>query len=249
MADHEATRPNSTAARFARLVRLARSHGKMRAVCRLMRRVADHRWCRRWLGLNVVECFSVAVSDLVCDRPIPRGYVVRRATEDDLPAVGPFFGNSERARRRLGRGDVCVVTLAKEKVCAGVWLAVGPGVFEENLDALSCVVRFPEGVCLSFDGKGTRLGAWGSLMARLPQHLGELGVSEVFTMIDYDNRESLDGHLSLKYRRVGLIGCLRVFGLWLRIYKTPGRRWRRMPGRIGEVRFGGQDVAPSGVCV
>jgi hypothetical protein len=236
------------AARLARLVRLARLHGKSRAACRLIRRAADHRCCRRWLGVTATECFRVAVSDLARDRPIPRGYVVRRASEDDLAALGPFFGDPQRVRRRLDRGDVCVVTLVKGKVCAGVWLAVGPGIFEEHWSVLLSVAQFPNGVCWSFDGKGTRLGAWGSLMARLPRHLEELGVSEVYTLIDYDNRESLDAHRSLGYRRVGLIGCLRFFGLWLRIYKTPGARWRRLPGRIGEVRFGGRDVAPCGVC-
>ena len=134
-------------------------------------------------------------------------------------------------------GDVCVVTRSGGKLGAGVWLRPGPNDYDENRDELGCTIRFPAGVAWSYDGKGTRWGAWGALMARLPEFLDELNLREVYTLIDFDNQESLAGHRSLGYHRAGLVGCVALFGLSLSVCLPGDRRWHFAPGRVGKLQF------------
>ncbi len=224
--------------RLTRLVRFWRSHGRARALYRAVRWLAERRWLRRWCRFCAVDVFTVATGELKRPRRIPRAFVVRPAEEKDLSALESFFSDPQRVRDRVQRGDVCVIALAKDEICAAVWLALGPKDYREDWDDLRCTFDFPAGVCFTYDGRGTRMGAWGSLMAHLPGYLDDSGVAEVFTVIECDNQNSLDSHKSLRYRGVGLVFCFGVFGLSLCVYRALGRKWRRLPGRIGGLGLG-----------
>jgi len=230
--------------RLARLARLARSQGKRHVLYSLVRAVLRWRCFRPWLKFCVVEVFSVPVSELRRSRRIPRAFEVRTASAEDLPALQAFFSDGTRVRDRFQRGDICTVTLAKDEICAAVWFALGPQDYREDWDDLGCIFRVPSGVAWSFDGKGTKLGAWGSLMGKFPQYLEQFGASEVMTIIDYDNRESLDAHRSLGYRSLGAICYFNVLGFGLRLYRSHGERWRSMPGRIGRLGLSSKNNAP-----
>jgi hypothetical protein len=133
------------------------------------------------------------------------------------------------------------MTLLGGEIGAAVWLAAGPARYCEDWNELRCVFAVPDGVVWSFDGKGDKLGAWGCLMARLPEFLDELHAAEVFTLIDYRNQRSLDGHKSLGYRSVGLIFCLRMFGFALHLLRLRRGQWRRLPARIGALQVSKND--------
>ena len=75
------------------------------------------------------------------------------------------------------------------------------------------------------------------MMMQAPRHLDRAGVDDVYTLIDYDNEESIDGHLSLGYRRVGLLLNVRLFGMGLTACKTESRRWQFLPGQIGHIEL------------
>ncbi len=209
--------------------------------------MAESRPFRAWCRFSAVEVFSASVSDLKSQKRIPRSFVVRRAVEEDVPELESFFGGSRRIDERMRRSDICVVTVSKDRIGAAVWLSPGPSDYREDWDDLRCIVRYPAGVCWSYDGVGTKFGAWGSLMMRLPDLLEEDGVEEVFTHIECDNQMSLDSHKSLGYRSIGFVWSFGVFGLVLKIYKTEGNPWRRLPGRIGRLEFCGVLTAPSGL--
>ena len=199
--------------------------------------MVESRPLKTWCRFSVVEIFTASVAELRSGKRVPRSFVVREAVEEDAPALEAFFGDSRPIRERMRRGDVCVVTLSKDQIGAAVWLSLGPKDYREDWDDLRCILRFPQGVCFTYDGVGTRFGAWGSLMARLPELIEDHGVVDVFTQIECDNQLSLDSHKSLGYRSVGFVWCLGVFGLFLRIHKTGGRRWRRLPGHVGKLEF------------
>ena len=227
-----------TKQRLARLVRLARSHGISRAVFRLVLRLSEVRLWKRWCSLSVVEVYHVPVAELKRSGRVPRVFTIRKAQREDLPALEEYFEHSP-VGERYSRGDICLAAFAKDQIGAGVWFAVGPKGYSEDWQALRCVVRFPQGVAWTFDGKGTKLGAWGAMMMRLPELLEELAAEEVYTLIDYDNQESIDAHLSLGYRRVGVLTHFSLFALKLSILKEDGHGWQRLPGRIGKIEFHG----------
>ncbi len=237
MPDNRGVSSRKDDGRLRRLLRFARSHGKLRALYRVLGRLTRGRWTGRCFQLCVVEVFAVGTAELEANRRPPRAYVVRRAEEADLPALESYFDDAERVRKRFRRGNVCFVALAKDQIGAAVWVALGPGQYDEDWDELRSFVRFPAGACWTFDGRGTRLGAWGSMMAHLPRHLKELGVEEVYTQIDVDNQMSLDSHHTLGYRVLGLIGRVGLFGISLRGRKPNGKRWRRLPGRLEKLEF------------
>jgi len=236
-----ASRRPSTAAGKANLlvkaVRFARSQGIRLTLYRVVRRLIGICRLHKMLRLCCVDVFAASVSELKCHGRIPRAFQVRPAREEELPQLGPYFENPERVRDRVQRGAVCTITVAGEEICAGLWLSFGPNQHAEDRADVGCVFRFPEGVAWSFDGKGTRWGAWGALMARLPEYLKKQGIREVFLMIECDNRESLDGHRSSGYRRVGRVFSLRILWPWLCLWKPEGGSWRRLPGQIGNLRL------------
>lgn len=221
--------------RLMRLARFARSHGKLRALYSIVGAVIERLRLSRLIKFCVVEVFSVPVGELRRGRRVPRAFVVRPASAEDLPALGEFFSNPKRVRQRFDRGDLCMVTLAKNEICAAVWFALGPLDYREDFSELGCIFQVPAGVAWSFDGKGTKLGAWGSLMGQFPDCLEQHGAKEVITVIDYNNRDSLDAHKSLGYRGTGVVCYLKLLGFALRLYKNHGRRWRLLPGQIGNL--------------
>jgi len=233
------TRPN----RLVRLYRFAQSHGLLPAAYRFAHRVSESILFRRWFRFAVVEVYSARLDELKQDGAIPRAFVVREALKEDEAGVEAYFDNARLVGNRFRRGAKCAITLAKGRPCAAVWFAAGPVEFHEDWDTLRCVFRIPAGAAWSFDGKGTRFGAWGSLMARFPGLVRQHGNQEVYTLIDYDNRPSSDAHRSLGYRRAGMLSCLSALGLTLRFYRPEGGRWRLGRGRIGQVDFGGKRFA------
>jgi hypothetical protein len=226
--------------RLARRLRLGRTHGLGRVFYGGLRRSIGLCRLEGWVRLCVVEVWAAPVAELKRAGRVPRVFDVRRATSEDLPRLEAFFNCPERVRERLGRGDVCAVTLAGGEICAGVWLSAGPGEYLEDRESLGCSVRFPAGVAWSYDGKGTRPGAWGALMARLPGLLEQLGAAEVFTLIDCNNWNSIRGHESLGYECAGLVGSAGVFGLGATLSKPRRGRWRRLPGRVGKLELAGK---------
>lgn len=238
MAEDKPSGPPGSRGRLARLIGFARSHGKIRALYRLLRRLAESRPLRRWCRFCAVEVFRASICELQSKRRTARSFVIRPAEEEDTPAVDAFYSGSREIHERIRRGDICMLALVKDQIGAAVWLSLGPNDYPEDWEDLRCIVRYPPGVCWTYDGVGTRLGAWGSLMARLPELLQQRGVTDVFTQIECDNRASLDSHKSLGYRSVGFVWCLGVFGLVLRLYKVHGARWRLLPGRMGELEVG-----------
>ncbi len=231
--------------RFVRLVRFARSHGVCRALSRVARRLSESRWCERWLRAAMVEVYHAPVSQLKRSRRVPEVFTIRTIEADDMPAVETYF-ESPHVHERLRRGDVCLVTLVKNEIGSGVWLIPQERIYRDDWSALGCAVRIPDRAAWTFDGKGTKLGAWGAMMMQLPERLERIGVEDVYTQIDYDNQESIAGHLSLGYRRVGMVVHLKVLGVGLTACRADGNRWRLLPGRIGRLGFDGNCSASVG---
>ena len=165
---------------------------------------------------------------------------IRKATVEDEPAIAAYFEDEYLVRERFRRGDTCMITLAKEKVCAAVWFCSGPNQYVEDWGALRSVFRTETGSAWSFNGKGTRMGAWGALMTRFPGLLAEEGNQEVYTLIDFDNLPSIEAHRSLGYQRAGLFACFSALGITLRLFRPDAGKWQFGSGHIGQVRFGGK---------
>ncbi len=166
---------------------------------------------------------------------LPRALTARLATADDAVELGDFFGDAALVERRLRRGDCCATVLAGGRICAGAWLLPGPAVVEEDRDDLGCLYRIPSGVAWGYDGRGTKPGAWGCLMARLPAFLAQLGAERIVASIHYNNRLSIASHRSAGFRSLGWIGCARLLGRAVRRYRPAEGRWHRLPGRLGSV--------------
>jgi len=188
-----------------------------------------------WLDLTICELFQAKVSDLKTRSRLPRAYIVRLATPADAPELGEFFASPALVNRRLARGDACAVVLAGGSVCAAAWWIPGPATVTEDWDDLGCLYRIPAGVAWGYDGRGTKPGAWGCLMARLPEFLAALGVERIAASIHYNNHLSIASHLSLGFRRLGWIGCVRLLGFPLRAYRPAETSWHRLPGHLGPV--------------
>ena len=225
----------SFAAGGARCLRRLRAHGVPRAAYALAQKLGHTPVTRRLARLCVVDVFRAGLPEWKANGCIPRGFEVRQAGPADLPLLAGYFGSQERAAERLQRGDRCLAALAQDAIGAAVWFSLGPNAYADDWDDLRCVFRFPAGVAWSFDGRGTQWGAWGSLMVRAPQHLQDLGAEEVFTLVEWNNWKSIDSHRSLGWRRVAVLGCLRVAPLVWRLYSADGRRWHVPPGRIGRL--------------
>ena len=223
--------------RLRRLIELARAHGKGHAAYLIASRVRAAGPWRNGLKFCVSNILEVAVADLTLHDRIPRAFTVRPATQIDLPALRSYVADAARVDARFERGDSCIITLASGQVCAALWLACGPAVFSEDVGALGCKIRVPRGTCLTYDGRGTKWGAWGSLMGRLPRFLHERKIDRIFTLIDPDNRESLDSHRSLGYQVAGRVAHFGTSRRTISLYCSSGDSWRRLPGSIGRLEF------------
>ena len=162
-------------------------------------------------------------------------YTIHLATPDDLPALVEYFGNSDRIDRRLARRDMCVVAISQQQIAAAVWVSTGPNEIAEDWKEMRCTFRYPMGVAWAYDGKGTKIGAWGTMMKQLPALLRKSGIDEIATIIDCDNWQSFDAHKSLGFETVGILLCLNILGWTLHAYKPARQGWRRLPPTIGQI--------------
>jgi hypothetical protein len=223
------------AVRLSRLLRFGRARGFARVPYALARKFTSWRWWPKSCRFSVVEVFAVSAAGLQTAKRVPRVFTVRQAAPEDLPALQEFLAAPQLARDRLERGDVCLVSLVDDRIAAAVWLALGPNQYHEDWEELRCIFSFPAGVAWSYDGRGAKLGAWGSLMARLGQFAQELGADEIYCIIDYSNRPSIDSHLSLGCQRMGLVVSALLFGVPFRFYRAQQGPWRLASGRIGKL--------------
>ncbi|MBN1853185.1 MAG: hypothetical protein JW829_10695 [Pirellulales bacterium] len=201
----------------------------------------------RWItSLPVLRhCIQICASDVCHLRfadtkkapKIPGGFNVRMATAGDMPALSDYFKKPWQVRQRLERGDFCFMTMFESRIGAAVWVRIGPGCYQDDWNDMHYVSQFPAGVGWTYDGKGTKWGAWGMLMARLPEFLRELGVHEVITLVDCNNWQSLDAHRSLGYEKIGTLGCIGWIGMIQNIYRSSNRTWHRLPTSIGAVEL------------
>jgi hypothetical protein len=170
-------------------------------------------------------------SELRSSARLPRNYEVRIATAADESALTDYFDDAELVSLRLQRGDVCLIACSREAIGAAIWLLTGPAAYGDDWNDLRCRYVLPAGGVWSYDGKGTRLGACGTLMARLPEYLRSWGIHTVYTGIDYDNGESLSGYRSLGYRSLGLLGRVALPGVARTCCKRRGEPWSGLPAR------------------
>jgi hypothetical protein len=197
--------------------------------------------------LIVSGLFSADLADLKTTKRGGRSLVVRPTDERDVPKLAAYFGPDRPIDARLRRGDICLATFSGEEIGAAVWFAFGPQTRDEDSKDLGCSLQFPAGTTFSYDGKGTRMGAWGTLMVRAPQLLEDLGIQRIATLIDYENALSIRSHLSLGYRRLGYLGCLKL-GRWAQpFYTVDSKTWRMLPGRMGPVSLKRVRPASKGV--
>jgi hypothetical protein len=215
--------------RRKRFVTHARRYGRSRAASLLLHRLTSAPLVRSLFGWHLLEVFTARASELKVPRCIPSNYQIRIATRDDETALGDYFGDLDRVHRRRQRGDVCLIACCREEICAAVWFVPGPASYVDDWDDLQCRFELPAGAVWSYDGKGTKLGAWGSLMAKLPEQLREWGVDRVFTAIDYHNGQSLSGHQSLGYRRLGMVRRVALPGISRTACKSGDDSWTHLP--------------------
>jgi hypothetical protein len=221
----------------AKLMRHARSHGFVRAGYSLSQAVLRLPGLRRLLSFGTVEIYQRDVDGWAPKTRIPRMFDTRVAQEADLPELAQYVGCERRVRDRFQRGDRCLVTTSKGKLCAAVWFALGANDYQEDGPELGCGFRFPEQTAWYFDGKGTKIGAWGTLMSFAPEYLRARGVREVFTSIGCNNWQSINSHRSLGFRSLGLIACLGVFTKKAVFWRPHGARWQRLPGQLGQLQL------------
>ncbi|MDZ7615479.1 MAG: hypothetical protein U1E05_00655 [Patescibacteria group bacterium] len=212
-----------------------RKRGPLKKAYSAARRLVGGGRFRPWLDCTVIELFEAEVGQLRRIGRMPRAYNSRFATRADQAELAEYFGSAERVRQRLDRGDVCAVVLAGERICAGAWLTLGPATVEEDWNDVRCRYHIPAGTAWGYDGRGTKPGAWGSLMACLPGYLTELGADRMVASIHYNNHLSIDSHLSTGFHSVGWIACVRFLGLALRVHREADGGWCRMPGPIARV--------------
>jgi hypothetical protein len=197
------------------------------------RRVVALSMVRPFARLTAVDVLHVTLSAQKTLARTPRSFVVRTATVADVTALGEYYAAPRLVQDRIQRGDLCAMTLCQDRIGAAVWIAIGPNEYREDWEDLRCSFRCPAGTGFTYDGKGTKLGAWGTMMVRLPELLRGTGITELYTAIDCNNWHSSDTHRSLGYAHVGLLATVRLCGLTVRICRPRGQRWHRPPTRIG----------------
>jgi len=220
-----------------RIVQLQRVRGSRRTVYAVLRRLAALRVLRPWVHLCAVDVWRLSSSGTSGPSRASALFSVRWATRDDADRLIDYFGGAARVTTRLAKGNRCVVTLCGDTIGAAVWLAMGPGEYAEDWDDLRCIVRFPQGVAWSYDGKGTRMGAWGAMMKKLPELLVEEGIEQSNAIIDGDNWPSIDGHRSLGYESLGVLLHLRILGMGWRAFRPHGAAWQRVPRTIDRLEI------------
>lgn len=224
--------------RLRRVVQLQQIRGSARASYAILRRILAWPVLRQTLHLCAVDFWRLQLSADSWSPPHTSSlFTVRWAEPADLEELAHYFGNRERVKTRIAKGHRCVVAISQEKIGAAVWLGIGPSQFVEDWDDLRCVIRYPAGIAWTYDGKGTKLGAWGTMMKLLPGLLRHENVYEIATIIDCNNWQSMDAHRSLGYQSAGALLHARVLDFPLRLFKPLGKRWRRVPPTIDRVEI------------
>ena len=227
------TRP--LAQQLRRALQLRRTRGFSRVLYASLRRACGLPLVRRCLGICATDAWRLPLHP---PGPAPRPtslFTIRLATPGDLPALVEYFGDAQRIDTRLARRDECVIAISQQKIGAAVWVSTGPNETAEDWEDMRCTFRYPMGVAWAYDGKGTKIGAWGSMMKQLPSLLRKWNIEEIATIIDCDNWQSFDAHKSLGYQVVGILLCLSIFNWSLHAYKPTNQGWRRLPPTIGQV--------------
>ncbi len=231
--------------RVSKMNQLRQARGCNRALYAILRRILRHPVARERAGIYAGDLWQLDLENAALAQAgpptrIPRSYQVRKADENDYSALATYYGNEQTVRERLERGDLCFLTLCQDRIGAAVWMVLGPGEFREDWIEMRSFVRFSAGTAWSYDGKGTRWGAWGVLMKQLPDLLRALGTERIATLIDCNNWQSHDAHRSLGYEKTGLICSADLFGLRLnacrqRTCRQRTGRWKFLPTQIGAV--------------
>ena len=216
---------------------MRRKHGNARIAYAAVRKVVLLPVLRRCLRICASDVCRLELADGKRAARIPKSFVVRMANLDDLEPLAAYYDDRQLVSERFQRGDLCVITLCQDAIGAAVWLSFGPGEFREDWDQQRYTCCFPAGTGWSYDGRGTKWGAWGAMMAKLPELVRERDVDELWTMIDCNNWKSLDAHRSLGYETIGIVGSAGLFGLVRSICKRPRQWWHPLPARMGTVEF------------
>ena len=222
---------------FQRLFMLRRTRGSARALYSLLRKFATWPLARRCVTICAGDLWRRSLTDTGAPARTPASLVVRQSGPQDVSALAAYYDGAQQVRTRLDRGDLCVITLCQEKIGAGIWLTPGPGEFSEDAGDFGCTFRFPKGVAWTYDGRGTKFGAWGTLMARLPGILRELGIHEINTVIDCNNWKSIDAHRSLGYETIGVVIRGSLLGMAGTVCRPGDQSWRRLPVNLARLEL------------
>jgi len=226
---------------FVRFYRFAKLNGWRCTIYQTLNRIANFRLWHRWFQISIVNIYSAPIAELKQSDKLPNLYEVRPAETNDLnelKELGEYCGDADRMKSRIKRGDMCMLNLCKGKIGAMMWYSIGPNEYKDDWAAVRCNVRFPNQSAWMYDGKGTRLGAWGGMMMNSARHLKAMGIEEIYTMVDWENRKSIDPMRSLGLTQAGSFMFLKLFGIKFTRCKPQGqRRWRRLPARIGQLEL------------
>ncbi len=97
--------------------------------------------------------------------------------------------------------------------------------------------KISPGTAWIYDGRGTKLGAWGSLMATLPAMLEKRKVDGLAALVECNNWQALDAHRSLRFESTALLASFSLFG-WHRCYcKSRDAFWRTIPTTVSDVEL------------
>lgn len=221
--------------RVKRRIRLARTHGPGRTAYSAAAWASRRPVLRNIGEICLAELFELPLPQWPTARRGPSCYVVREAVSKDAWALGEYFGNAQLIRERSQQDDVCVIAETGGKIAAAMWLKIGPAVYLEDASSMGCCFHIAEKAVWTYDGKGTRIGAWGTLMSQLPSLVEIHGVERVVTLIESNNWQSLDSHRGWGFQRLGSVASMQVLGK--RHIRCRGRdgSWDRLPQSLPPV--------------
>jgi hypothetical protein len=216
---------------------LKRSRGSLRASYSVLCKGMQLPLLRRCADLCVSEIYHLSLAGGKKDLPALRSLVVRAAGAGDLDALVQFYGDRPLLESRFDRGDLCILALCKEQVVAAAWFAVGPSEFHEDQETMHYYSKIPSGAAWIYDGRGTKLGAWGTLMAKLPQTLASRNIDNLVALVNFNNWRAIDAHRSLGFKSTATIGYVGAFGLHRCFFRTKESRWRPLPATVSGVEL------------
>lgn len=222
--------------RSRRIAQIHRTRGTARLIYSVLRKLVCLPGVRRCVHFHAVDLWRHPVP-AHSETALSNVFQVRLAEPTDRNELAQFFGNRARVEARLARRDYCVIAVSQNSIGAAAWLTPGPNHSTEDWNDLRCVFGVPEGVAWSYDGRGTKLGAWGTLMKQLPSILRAGNIRELVTIIGGNNWKSIDAHRSLGCERLGTLLHARILGVPLHLFKPVGASWQSLPVKIGCVEI------------